>query len=164
MPAVILRDNTTMPTICVKCGKADAHTARLEDFRYRPLWARPLGNLGALFDRKASFCFWLCEPCNAKWKYATPASIATFLLGIAAWLGVARYVLPVVLPLVSGPLTWVIGLGWFVGFIPWLYALDFVVDLLVYQPLIVSVRGIDKEGMVTLHGVHASCASAIGKS
>ena len=162
MPELVVRDNATLPTRCVKCGMADAREARLEDFRYRPLWARLLGRLGAIFDRKASFCFWLCKPCDAKWKYATPASIVTFLLGIAAWLAGARYVLPWVLPFLPDALTWVVGIGYFVAFVPWLYVLDFMVDVLVKEPLVVSVRGIDKNGMVTLHGVHPSVVAELG--
>ena len=160
---IVLRNNTTMPTRCAKCGLADAKEARLVDYRYRPLWARLLGGLGRVFEREASFCFWLCPPCDAKWKWSQPASIATFLGSIVLWFLGARYVLPLVLPLVSGPVSLVIGLGWFLGFIPYLYGIDVVVEHLVHRPLVVSARGITKDGMVTLSGVHESVAAELGE-
>jgi len=161
MAKLVCRNNTTMPTRCAKCGMADAREARLEDYRYRPLWARPLGTLGALFDRQASFCFWLCPGCNARWKWSAPLSILAFVLGIAGWLVGARFLLPFLLGFVSGPASIVIGLGYFLSFIPWLYVLDFLVDVLVHERFVVSVRGIAKDGMVTLHGVHPDVVSAI---
>lgn len=161
---LIVRNNATMPTRCVKCGMADAREPRMIDYRYRPLWARPLGGLGRLFEREASFCFWLCPPCNSRWKWSVPASIATFLVSIVGWIMVARYVLPVVLPLVGDTVSLVIGFGYFLSFVPYLYLLDFVVDMLVHRPLVVSARGITKEGMVTLSGVHPSVAAEVGKT
>lgn len=162
--SLVLRNNTTMPTRCVKCGLADAREARLVDFRYRPLWARVLGSLGRLFEREASFCFWLCEPCNGRWKWSQPASIATFLLSIVLWFVGARFLLPAVLPLVDGTIALVIGLGYFLSFIPYLYVVDFVVELLVHRPLVVSARGITSDGMVTLSGLHESVAAELAKA
>jgi hypothetical protein len=161
---LVLRNNTTLPARCAKCGMGDAHEARLVDFQYRPLWARPLGSLGRLFEREASFCFWLCPPCNGRWRWSQPASIATFLLGIALWIAGARYLLPLVLALVDGPASWVVGLGYFFSFVPYLYLLDFVVEMLVHRPLVVSARGITKDGMVTLSGLHESVAAELGKA
>lgn len=161
---IVVRNNTTMPTRCAKCGMPDAREARLVEFRYRPLWARLLGSLGRIFEREANFCFWLCPPCDGRWKWSQPASIGTFLLSIVLWLVGARYVLPAVLPLVDGTLALVLGVGYFLSFIPYLYLVDFAVELLVHRPLVVSARGITKDGMVTLSGVHESVAAEIAKA
>jgi hypothetical protein len=161
---LVLRNNTTMPTRCTKCGMADAQQARLVDFRYRPLWARPLGGLGRLFEREASFCFWVCPPCDSKWKWSQPASIATFLVSIVGWLAFARYGMPLALSLFDGTVGLVIGLLFFFSFIPFLYLVDFLVEIFVHRPLVVSARGITKDGMVTLSGVHPSVAAEVGKS
>lgn len=160
---IVLRNNTTMPTRCAKCGLADAQQARLVDFHYRPLWARPLGGLGRLFEREASFCFWLCPPCDSRWKWSQPASIATFLLSIVLWLAGARYVLPLVVGLVDGPIALALALGYFFSFVPYLYLVDFIVEMAVHRPLVVSARGITKDGIVTLSGVHPSVAAEVGK-
>lgn len=163
MQSIVLFNNTTMPTRCVKCGMADAREPRIVEYRYRPLWARLLGGLGRIFEREANFCFWLCPPCNARWKWSTPASIATFLLSIGGWIAFGRYVLPAILSLVEGTLGLVIGLAYFFSFIPFLYLADFVTEMAVRRPLVVSARGITKEGMVTLSGVHPSVAAEAGK-
>jgi hypothetical protein len=158
---LVVRNNATMPTRCVKCGLADAREPRLVDFRYRPLWARLLGGLGRLFEREANFAFWLCPPCNGKWKWAQPAAIATFLISIVLWFVAGRYVVPALVSLVDGPIALVIALGYFLSFVPFLYVIDFAVEMLVHRPLVVTARGITKDGMVTLSGVHESVAAEL---
>jgi hypothetical protein len=160
---LVLRNNTTLPTCCSKCGTADAREAKLVDFRHRPLWARLLGSLGRLFEREASFCFWLCPRCSSRWKWSQPASIVVFLLSIVVWLAFGRFGLPLMLSYVDGIASLVIALVFLFSFVPFLYVADFAVEMLVHRPLVVSARGITKDGMVTLSGLHPNVGAELTK-